>query len=98
MMLDTISIAFATIGYIYAGVWSNHWYQKRLDELEEKLIEDRGEEFNDWGRVLWGILMVTAWPLVLLKESITDFRQWKYPYCSAEAMRNIRSAKLAKRQ
>ncbi len=77
-MLNTTLIIIVAVAWV-CGSWANKWYQQRLDGLEEKLIRDREMEFSDWKRNLWSILMVIAWLLVLIYESATNFKQWRYP-------------------
>lgn len=98
-MILYILIAVAVLAWLYVGSRiNNDWYQEKLDGFEKVFFRDWGEEFSDGKRSFWSILMVLAWPFVLIYETATDFRQWKYPHCSAEAMHNIRSAKPAKRR
>ena len=80
-MIDTILIAIVAVAHIYIGWWTNKWYQKRLDKLEEELIKDRGMEFSEWKRTFWSFLMVFFWWFVLFYESVTNFKQWEYPHC-----------------
>ncbi len=69
------------IVYLYAGYRANRWYQKKLDILEKRLIEERKIEFSYWKVSFWSFLMFFFWWFVLLYERFTNWHQWIYPYC-----------------
>ena len=77
--------------YAICAILTARWFGKKLDELEDRLWDERRMDLNQIKVAFWMFLSILVWWFVLLKERITDFRQWKYPYCDPEAMGNIRS-------
>jgi len=72
-------LLYAVLGFLTA--W---WYGKKLEELKKQLIKNWKMEFNLWKMLRWIGLSLVAWWFVLPYELVTNFKQWRYPYCAED--------------
>ncbi len=83
--METWMVVILIVAYLAMGImFAAPRYEKKLDELEQKLQRARPDEklyFSD-GKVLrWCLLVAVAWWFAFPYEWFTRWRQWTYPYC-----------------
>lgn len=93
MVVLLIVIADLAIGIKFAVPQ----YVKKLDELEQKLQRARPDErleFPFWKELGWNLAVFVFWWAIFPYEWLTDWRQWKYPFCAPEWKEMPKNARM----